>query len=172
MVQRVRADDLPDLDLRFGSAADRSPSVQTIGEQGADGNVLLKEQDQLKQGDKVGVHCGQDWRNESVGCGAAIIRFDRGFRLRVGCLCGLEVSGFTKLWVSSGKPSGGMYETVILPVCAALEANAVYAAPKTKRAGPETGRATDDCVGKRWDQKLLRASHDGLRGAAFLPGGL
>lgn len=50
---------------------------------------------------------------------------------------------FTTLWVSSGTPLGGMYEAVILPVCAALEANAVYAAPKTKCAGSETGKATD-----------------------------
>ena len=52
---------------------------------------------------------------------------------------------FTMLWVSSGMPLGGMYESVILPVFAALEANAVHAAPKTfKCVASETGRAPDD----------------------------
>ena len=49
----------------------------------------------------------------------------------------------TPLWMSSGRPLGGIYESVILRICAALEANAVHAAPKTTSAGFENGRATD-----------------------------
>ena len=50
VVRRVRADAFPNLDLCFGSAAARPPSGQTIGERGADSDVLLKEsQGQTRQ---------------------------------------------------------------------------------------------------------------------------
>ena len=52
---------------------------------------------------------------------------------------------FTTLWASRGMPfEEAKYEAVILQGCAALEANAVHAAPMTKCVGSETVRATDD----------------------------
>jgi hypothetical protein len=57
---------------------------------------------------------------------------------------GLEALVHDVMGIQGNALRGGKYEAVILQGCAALEANAVHAAPMTKCVGSETVRATDD----------------------------
>ena len=70
-------------------------------------------------------------------------RRKRKVAVSVGRCLVFEIPVHDVMGVQGNALRGGKYEAVILQGCAALEANAVHAAPKTKCVGSESKRAPD-----------------------------